>query len=688
MLNIQDKVFVSISIDDQEVPYSNLMTIDLTEGNAALMPALKIVMSDPASVYKTGDHALTDGNKISIVIAKSINDNKVAVRKYRLFAHKASDNPLNPVMTLVGILDAPKFTTSSVIEAYEGTSDDVLRTVAANGGLTYSGLKEFNGVTAGDSQVWRNVGKNRAVFVQEIARRGWVNNRSGMMCCPTSYGELRYRNLMDVINSKLDKVKFALLHNALNSDTDKNRKCYVVRQAKDHSAAGIMASWTNYGSTRTQPTLDGDGKSLTSMEVKLPGSFLAINKEISDMVGRARRDIAPVDRGNVHEKHEEAVYQNIKALALFSQKMSLLTEEVTELQLLDPVIYRQEDADFTKPVSNSDIYIVVGKTIVIRAGAFYGERIEIERFSLTMKGTADLKMPGTTPSEKGMLPDVTINKQASDTQQKAATSNLKKLRDQIAAVKAAIAPIKVLMKVIHGDMGPVRDAMQQLSNSIAAGDPNNTSLAAKLLTTTLNTLSGNLTNLKNWSQVSKQLNSNLTGVLAAQVPTIKTSTLNGPDCTIAGLGNQASINMPLLGTSHAVQGLYQKLPYGIAASPVGANLFGAVSVFDNGVKSIAGDWVAQWNDTVACVKDVKEIPDLKTDAGFATVQALNTKLKDSTSESQLTTFLAGESQKSTNQQPNWISVEALTAREQAVQSTQGFVDNVNAYYTRLGKVVG
>lgn len=604
MLNIQDIAFLSIEIDGEEVPYAFIQSVELTEGNGALFPAFRIVMGDPYSTYMTGEKALTDGNKFSITIGKSMSDKNCKPRKYRLFGKKPINRAENPQMLIVGIVDAPNLVYAKPIEAYKGTSDAVLKQIADKAGLQYSGPGSCNGATMNDNQVWRNSGKNRGVFAQDIARRGWMSPKSGMGMSITSAGEMRYRNLVDVINTPLPKIQFVFSHNAPKSDEDDTKKFYLVKFANDHSSAGVTSGWQNYGSVRTQPCLSGEDKKSDKMEVCVPGKYVAVNQEIADMVGKVRRDVAPVDMGNVHENYEKAQFQNIKVLALFSQKMSLLVEQVTDVQLYDPVIYKQANADPTEPVSTTDVYIVVGKTISIKAGTFYAERIEIARLSINMKGTTELKQCGSGAAEnidQQSLPDVKIDQKAGETTRSAVQSNLKQIRTGVSQIRALVAGIKNLRTVLSGNMTPVIAALTELQRQIGVNDPNMAQNVGVLITATKK-LQDNAYLLKDRALLSQTLTNNMLRELGNQVPLIRTSTITSNDSTIASLGSQASMNIPLLRTSQAMQNITSRIPSALLGTNLTQSLYAVVGEFDNTVLDACGSWVKEWNMTAGAIK--------------------------------------------------------------------------------------
>jgi hypothetical protein len=238
-------------------------------------------------------------------------------------------------MNLIGYADYPKYITEAVSESFKGSSDDVLRAVAAKCGLSYSGPKEFNGRSMVDNQVWLHAVNSRATFLLDVVRHSWMDDNSCMALGVTSDGELRFRNLTDVINIDRDKIKYVFTHNALISEKDDKLKLYQVREAKERSIAGVTNKYVNYGSVRAEHKLDGSIDKHESVDVKTKGGFLAINSKLKAALSKVRADIAPIDCGNTHSHYQQAEHQNVKLLALFSERLSVLVFDVTEVKLFD-----------------------------------------------------------------------------------------------------------------------------------------------------------------------------------------------------------------------------------------------------------------------------------------------------------------------------------------------------------------
>lgn len=408
MLNIAGRIFVKIQIDGNDLPHSpNLIErIVMTEGMGALSPAIELILNDYAGSLSK-ELALTDGNELLITVGKSPEDVNTQSRQYRLFGMRTLTTATGPRMQIVGIYDAPGYLTGSVRESFKSGTSEVMAAIAQRCKLSYLGPEKFNGRKTNDTQVWLNVAKSRAMFVQRTARHGFIDEHSAMFSTLTSLGELRYLDLNEVIATPKEKIKYAFVHNTFPQGQG-NEIVYIVSEAKTRSSAGLMNTWQNYGSTHIEHNLNGESISHDKVEVKTTADYLPINTSVKKTVDRSRLEYSALDCGNTNKNFNKAQYQNLKLLSLFTEHVSILTMEVTEIQQLDVVIYRQANADPKAPVSNSDIYLVIGKSIVCQSGN-YVERIELVRHNITEKGAAELATEDTANTMSLATPESTID---------------------------------------------------------------------------------------------------------------------------------------------------------------------------------------------------------------------------------------------------------------------------------------
>lgn len=458
MINIQDRIFIDIQIDGNSLSGANLVSkIALVEAAAVGFPSILMELNDTEQELAEL-LCLTDANEILVSVGKSPEDLKTVSRQYRVFNVKRIPGQSGSAVRVLGIYDAPKFTTEAASESYAGTSTSVLKQLADKCKLDYDGPEEFNGRTTNDNQIWLCTAKTRASFAQHVvSNHAYMDDNSAMYAAVTSLGVLKFRNVMDVVATPVDKIKYLFLRTTPEGDQDQSKQVYIASQAKETSQAGLMNAMHNYGSTLV--TSGPQGTQIeTKVDVVTGAPFLAINDQVSQTVGRTRIDSSPLDCGNVHDKYYRAFYQNVKQLALFSERMSLLVTEPTEVQLLDPVIYRQADADPMKPTRASDVYVVIGKTVYVAHGSHYCERLDIARMSITEKGEADLKASEPTIARESSVPETFINPSAT-----VAADSV----DKAKGIVAIVGPIEDQTRKVGASITKAFNGVKSIQPSVA-----------------------------------------------------------------------------------------------------------------------------------------------------------------------------------------------------------------------------
>lgn len=383
MIHIKDICYALIFINGQEVGNAPgfLKRLLCIEGNGQFVPSFQLDFLDADSKFFS-NRALTDGDIISFYIAKTEDQLETSIRRFLKIESDESYKEM-PNSSIAGILDVPKYILEKGSESINGTSEDALKQIAKECELSYSGLYDYNGITPNDKQVWRNSSNRRAVFARNIVDHAYLGDKTCPNLVVNSHRELLFRDLNVLIKTPIEEIKFLISHNVA-SDLYKDKITYYPRQVQAWSNSGIMGAWQNYGTTRIQRSLSGETKIFKVMDVSPPGKYLALNQELRQTVGNVRFDFAPIDCGNNHENYEKAKFQNIKANALFSEYLSVLIYECTLIELYDVVLYRQQDVNPEVQLKATDVYICVGKRIVLYKH-HYAEVIDLAKMSLNVK---------------------------------------------------------------------------------------------------------------------------------------------------------------------------------------------------------------------------------------------------------------------------------------------------------------
>lgn len=679
MLNIKNQVFITIKIDGQPLEYVVIKDLTLAEGNGAYAPTMRLELDDPTSLLAQS-RALSEGNLVEVLISRSQDSNSAEARRYRIFGPTRENNSYNNNILIVGILDSPKYLTASIRSCHTGTSDQVLKEVAGLCGLEYEGPS--NGRALNDRQNWWDVCTTRARFVYEVVRHGYMDDKSCMESVVTSTQDLRYRNIIDEINTPLDKIKYVFTHSTLDNALDSGKKEFIVKEARDRSTSGAMANWVNYGSTRCRNNIDGVQKNRKEVQVKAPGQYLAINQEISEMVKRTRFDYAQIDCSNTHKDYENAWYQNLKQLALFTETMSLLVTDVTDIKLLDPIIYRQADADPTEKVRNEDRYIVTGKTIVVRGGVHYAERLQCSRISVLMKGTASLKnnldaFGDNSPMESwppSVIPQCSIDRGAwgGAITNMPSVSSIGGILGSIGNLNGQLGGLTSQLPSIMGSvLGPLQNVVQEVLGG--AGSAINSALGSVL--GPLSSVINQVTSLTGLTQSGEGLIRQLVGTLASQPQSVASTILTGDDSA-----TKTILEMFRLLSMHGVLGNTARTVASLIPASNNYSNYGQFAQYGNAAygqcQSTASAATNTWNQTLSGYnrqpipygynnQPLPQSPGVGVQNTELMSRLLVKMLEPGMTTQRLLQFFQYELSRQTQGQPNWMSTSSVLPVQQS-----------------------
>ena len=374
---VQDRLWMGFEIEGQSLPeIPNLVqSISIHESVNAATPVMQFTFSDQTrSMVK--QLALTEGTKANLILGKYAND--AATYGFRLFGLKHTAAAEGPKVVANFILDCPEYLTGAYTEGYEGTSSSVIAKIADKCGFT-----PVVSATS-DAMNWLNFGQTRAAFTEDIAIHGYGEDSGCMFRALTSKKALVYKDAFFEINSTPPDLVLAL-NNVQGSDI------IQVRDTRNVSVSGVMNSWVNYGWQYTEHSLKGKAKVNDKYDVQTSEAFLPINSDVKSAIdGQTRVEYCrKLDCRNTHDNYNKAYYNNMRGRALLGERMHLLIEEPSDLQLLDTVEYRQWDSDGTQG-KDTGVYNVTGKVAYVTHGSFYYEKLEICRAALRENGATNL----------------------------------------------------------------------------------------------------------------------------------------------------------------------------------------------------------------------------------------------------------------------------------------------------------
>lgn len=378
-LHIEDYIYLTLQVEGKDVSNSLNMiySISIHENIMQHVPVMQFTFTDFGNelVKKL---ALSEATKVKITVGKT--QANAVPREFRLFGFKQVAQREGPKLVANFILDCPKFATSSVTESYEGKSSDVIQELAGKCGLTAKDPTKTN-----DKQVWLNFGSTRASFLDDMTMHSFKDESACMIQALTTEKKLIYKDAMEELTKDNAKVVFSL-----NAGKDQGKRTIQVREIRDVSTSGAMNNWFNYGWKYPEHSLKGKEKLNKTYKAKITSGKLPINSDVKGAVQHAKLEYCSrLDCRNTHDNYNTAYYNNLRGRGLLSNKIHILIEEPSKVDLLDLVEYKHKMVDGQMGKATGK-YLITAKVIFVTNGSHYYEKLELTRAVITEPGATPL----------------------------------------------------------------------------------------------------------------------------------------------------------------------------------------------------------------------------------------------------------------------------------------------------------
>lgn len=401
-LNIEGLAYCSIDIEGSSVPPSMnmLSSILIMEGFGMGLPVLQLILNDEKESLSK-ELAIADGSRIVIRLGKDTKN--IRECPFRVFGWRRSQGSGGPRLEIVGLLDVPLWGAGAFTEAYHMSSSELMAQIAQKCGLKYEGPKQ----NTDDLMTWINLNTTRLSFTEDVAIRGYTSETSCMARIVTADKKLKYKNLFDILN---EASTHTFVHDTTGGGGTEG-KSVPVREARDASASGLGAHHINYGQKHYQHSGTGTDVEILKLTAPLLGTSLPLNKDVlQQLIERGSKvthsgfdpGTAPSMDAAVHQFYENAYYQNLRFLSLFSERVTLLTDQCTDVETFNPVAYLLKSDKSGTSQARDDVsskYVHGGKTMQIKNGSKFAEAHYLYRpfLSTPIKEGADT---GTVPTKQ------------------------------------------------------------------------------------------------------------------------------------------------------------------------------------------------------------------------------------------------------------------------------------------------
>lgn len=362
MFVIADKIQVGLYFgevgSETEFPLQDsFLSLQISTQVGFYVPTCRLILADRSQFLKTTGLA-ADGTRFRLRIATSTGFTNGSDYPFRVFAPQQAQGNEAQGYAIDGYYDCAKFFGSTVSRPYQGTSVEVLKTMAGE-----CGLNTLTVAATADNQVWHTRNQRYAKALWDIGAKGYVDTTSCMRQIVDDAGVFRYLNVSD-LKPKTGSPEFVFAGTKASD--------FRIFGSESVSTSGIDNYTTGYGHRLLQPRVVGDDHNLTTVEVKSDKPLLMNQIVKTGMGTQIRRSFEPVDAGNVNENYAQAVYQNERIANTWSAGSRLMVGNRTQLQCLDPVMVQYQAPGGTTPDQyRSGPHLITAKTIYITNGNYY-----------------------------------------------------------------------------------------------------------------------------------------------------------------------------------------------------------------------------------------------------------------------------------------------------------------------------
>ena len=319
MYSIGDQYDVAVHFDDEEIVYAATHLIELLIFERADMavPSLRLALQDTPYLRET--LRVHDACKITVEVQPRAIAYGTGYEHmvFRLLSVSTAQTPQGDTLVLHAIYDAPRYVTHIDYAAYEGTSADVARKIAAD-----SGLREFIDAS-NDAQIWLRSGVSGYRCLLDILPHAWGGEGSFYGLAVTRSGYLKY---VDLGKRRKDEPYWGFVDHQLLADRalEDNETVFVDLKAKLNS--GFFNHFQGYGVLRQEfDLLEGSYHPYQEFalgELEKTTDYLEIRKDMVEMPVRFEPGF--VDVGNTHPNYLRAYAQNLRYWSTYSYRIQIV----------------------------------------------------------------------------------------------------------------------------------------------------------------------------------------------------------------------------------------------------------------------------------------------------------------------------------------------------------------------------
>ena len=369
---IKDRLSIKIFFAGVEFMFeraNNLNFLHMSASSKIGVPMLHFLVDDVVDFF-ADQTLLGDGIPIEIVLSANSSDTPSTTYNFRLNTFKKRNAFPGTQYEIDAYLDVPAYWHQSGLRPRKGTSSQVLSDIAADCEL------KFDGPTTNDSMIWFPGNKKYHSWAREIASKSYRSPTALMQLGLEFDKTLKFRDVAQLD----DEAWYA-------SMMDPKQGYILVTDFQPSTHSGTNNARHNYSSARVYQNMLKNVEKFNDYDDKIevqPFSgevSFSRNTKLGNAVTRGNVVFAPLEFGNVHDKYQRSLYQNVRQNALFSQACSIVTPDVTDVKLFDSVFLSFGDSNNSSSLYQklySGVFKAVSRSIYVHANNYY-EKFDLLR---------------------------------------------------------------------------------------------------------------------------------------------------------------------------------------------------------------------------------------------------------------------------------------------------------------------
>ncbi len=371
MIKVSNRFYLGLKIDGKDVPLEALIfdSLQLHSNEQWHCPIGNISLIDEQRYFEK--NPVGDGVRFEIYVGTTKDSAKAKNYKFRHF--KTEQSKRGPSISAYNfrlIYDCPRFMNESLVNAAVGNSSEVFKNLVAQVPFNKAVIDPSS-----DSMTWMPFGKKRCDFARHVAEHAYANTTSCFLKGITINGVFQFRNITTI---DLTKTKTLLVKGSSNVENS-----IKVLDEKEAVNSGVNNAVSGYKLSTIEQATSGDSV-FSKVQVPTASKQLMLNQNISKGIETSTFIATPIKSSNIHPNFQNASHQNTRIKNTYALNTFIATDEMTDLDLFDPVIYLSVNQAQGKVQVNpkfSGAYLVFAKTIyATRTGLYY------EKFRLARQG--------------------------------------------------------------------------------------------------------------------------------------------------------------------------------------------------------------------------------------------------------------------------------------------------------------